>query len=199
MATTSEIGRLLPVGRGIQERVITISGPAAGLAPALLSFNWALASMRDISPLAGKLGWLAAFLFAACAALRLARFNTQVGVADQNYFTGMASPPAACLMGSAVWVFNDMGFVGTNLPIELAAAMALLTAVVAVLMVANIRYYSFKDIDLQGRVPFVMMFAVVIGFALVTVDPPKILLLASLSYAISGPLMALRDAGKQAA
>ena len=163
-----------------------------GVAPALVMFSWALGDL-------GKIGWSAAFIFVACAALRLARFNTQVGVSDQNYFTGLASPPAATLMGSTVWVFNDMGFVGGELPVELGAAMALLTIVVAVLMVANIRYYSFKGLDLHGRVPFVVMFLIVLGFALVTVGPPKILLLAAATYGISGTLMALGRSRKAAA
>jgi CDP-diacylglycerol--serine O-phosphatidyltransferase len=156
-----------------------------GVAPALVMLSWALGDL-------GKLGWSAAFIYVACAALRLARFNTQVGVSDQNYFTGLASPPAACIMGCAVWVLHDMGFDGAQMPIELGAAMAVLTTVVAVLMVANVRYYSFKGVDLQGRVPFVVMFLIVLVFGLVTLDPPKILLLASLTYAISGPVMALR-------
>lgn len=156
-----------------------------GVAPALVMLSWALGDL-------GKLGWSAAFIYVACAALRLARFNTEVGVSDQNYFTGLASPPAACIMGCAVWVFHDMGFDGARMPIELGAAMAVLTTAVAVLMVANVRYYSFKGVDLQGRVPFVVMFLIVLVFGLVTLDPPKILLLASLSYAASGPVMALR-------
>lgn len=157
-----------------------------GVAPALVMLSWALGDL-------GKLGWAASFIYVACAALRLARFNTQVGVSDQNYFTGLASPPAACIMGSSVWVFNDMGFYGAQMPVELALAMVVLTTLVAVLMVANVRYYSFKGIDLHGRVPFVVMFLVVLVFGLVTVDPPKILLLASLGYALSGPVLAIRD------
>lgn len=157
-----------------------------GVAPALVMLSWALGDL-------GKLGWSAAFIYVACAALRLARFNTQVGTSDQSYFTGLASPAAACVMGSAVWVFNDMGFYGANMPLELGVVMAALTILVAVLMVANVRYHSFKGIDLHGRVPFVVMFLIVLVFGLVTVDPPKILLLVSLTYAFSGPVLAVRD------
>jgi CDP-diacylglycerol--serine O-phosphatidyltransferase len=163
-----------------------------GVAPALVTFSWALGDL-------GKFGWSAAFVFVACAALRLARFNTQVGIADSHYFTGLASPAAACILASTVWVFNDMGFSGARLPIELGGAMALLTMVVAVLMVANVPYLSFKDVDLHGRVPFVMIFFVVLVFALVTVDPPKVLLLASLAYAASGPVLALRNLRREGA
>lgn len=156
-----------------------------GVAPALVMFSWALGDL-------GKVGWSAAFIYVACAALRLARFNTRVGVGDQRYFTGLASPPAACIMASTVWVFNDFGWAAGSLPVELGAVMALLTVLVAVLMVANVPYYSFKDIDLHGRVPFVAIVIIVLLFSLVTVDPPKVLLLAALLYAVSGPLLLLR-------
>ncbi|MEO0436049.1 MAG: CDP-diacylglycerol--serine O-phosphatidyltransferase [Pseudomonadota bacterium] len=160
-----------------------------GVAPALVTFSWALGDL-------GKVGWSAAFIFVACAALRLARFNTQVGVVDPNYFMGLASPAAACIMACTVWVCQDQGWVGAALPSELAAGVALLTSVVAILMVANVPYHSFKGFDLQGRVPFVVIFLIVLGFGLVTVDPPKILLLASLIYAVSGPLEMIRRPGK---
>ena len=156
-----------------------------GVAPALVMFSWALGDL-------GKIGWSAAFIYVACAALRLARFNTQVGVGDPNFFTGLASPPAACIMACTVWVCQDQGWVGDALPTELSVLAAALTATVAILMVANVRYHSFKGLDLTGRVPFVAIFVIVLIFGLVTVDPPKILLLASLTYAISGPLAALR-------
>ncbi|MEM9397524.1 MAG: CDP-diacylglycerol--serine O-phosphatidyltransferase [Pseudomonadota bacterium] len=160
-----------------------------GVAPALVTFSWALGDL-------GKVGWSAAFIFVACAALRLARFNTQVGVVDPNYFMGLASPAAACIMACTVWVCQDQGWVGDSLPSELAAGVALLTSLVAILMVANVPYHSFKGFDLQGRVPFVVIFLIVLGFGLVTVDPPKILLLASLIYAVSGPLEMIRRPGK---
>lgn len=163
-----------------------------GVAPALVMFSWALGDL-------GKVGWSASFIYVACAALRLARFNTQVGVGDPNYFIGLASPPAACIMACAVWVCQDQGWVGAALPAELAIVAAVLTAVVAILMVANVPYHSFKGVDLQGRVPFVAMFLVVLVFGLVTVDPPKILLLAALTYAASGPVELLRRMRKDKA
>jgi CDP-diacylglycerol--serine O-phosphatidyltransferase len=153
-----------------------------GVAPALVMFSWALGDL-------GKFGWSAAFIYVACAALRLARFNTQVGVADKNYFTGLASPAAACIMASTVWVSHDLGFSGGSVPVELAALVGLLTSAIGILMVANVPYYSFKGIDLHGRVPFVVIFIVVLVFGLVTLDPPKVLLGASLLYAASGPVM----------
>jgi len=153
-----------------------------GVAPALVMFSWALGGL-------GKLGWSAAFIYVACAALRLARFNTQIDTADKNYFTGLASPAAACVIASTVWVCNDLGWVGENLPYEVSLLVALLTAAIGFLMIANFPYSSFKGIDFRGRVPFVVMIAVVLVFGLVTVDPPRIFLLAFLAYAVSGPVM----------
>ncbi|AQA19902.1 CDP-diacylglycerol--serine O-phosphatidyltransferase [Halioglobus japonicus] len=155
-----------------------------GVAPALVMFSFALGDL-------GKFGWSAAFIYVACAALRLARFNTQVDTADKNFFTGLASPSAACIVVSAVWVCNDLGLTGMALSLELKVVLAVLTAVIGLLMMANFPYYSFKDIDLHGRVPFVVMIAVVLVFGLVTLDPPLILLLGFLGYALSGPVMLL--------
>lgn len=156
-----------------------------GVAPALVMFSWALGDL-------GKFGWSAAFIYVACAALRLARFNTQVDTADGNYFTGLASPAAACIIASAVWVSHDLGWVGPGLPEEVAVLVAILTAVVGLLMVANIPYYSFKMVDLHGRVPFVVILLIVLVFGLVTVDPPSIFLIGFLAYAVSGPVMLAR-------
>ena len=156
-----------------------------GVAPALVMFSWVLGDL-------GKAGWSAAFIYVACAALRLARFNTQVGVSDQHYFTGLASPPAACIMACTVWVCNDLGWVTGQVPVELGVLAACLTIALAVLMVANVPYYSFKNIDLHGRVPFVGVVLVVLMFSLVTVDPSKVLLVGALLYACSGPLLLLK-------
>lgn len=153
-----------------------------GVAPALVVFSWALGDL-------GKFGWSAAFIYVACAALRLARFNTQIDTADKNYFTGLASPAAAAILASAVWVCHDLGLVGAALPRELSILVGVLTATVGFLMIANFPYYSFKGIDFRGRVPFVVMIAVVLVFGLITLDPPSILLVAFLAYALSGPAM----------
>ncbi len=156
-----------------------------GVAPALVVYSWGLSGL-------GKFGWSVAFIFAACAALRLARFNTQIEVADRAWFTGLASPPAAAAIAATVWVCNDSGLIGANIPVEIAVAVAIMTAALGILMIANVPYYSFKTIDLQGRVPFFMVIVVVFIFSLVTVDPPRVLLVASLLYAASGPLFLLR-------
>jgi CDP-diacylglycerol--serine O-phosphatidyltransferase len=153
-----------------------------GVAPALVTFTWALGGL-------GKFGWSAAFIYVACAALRLARFNTKIDSADKNYFTGLASPAAAAILASTVWVCHDLRWVGNDLPHEVAVLVGILTATVGFLMIANFPYYSFKGIDLRRRVPFVVMIAVVLIFGLITLDPPSVLLVGSLVYALSGPVM----------
>lgn len=153
-----------------------------GVAPALVIFSWALGGL-------GKFGWSAAFIYVACAALRLARFNTQIDSADKKYFTGLASPAAAAILASAVWVCHDLGWVGEALPRSVSVLVGVLTATVGFLMIANFPYYSFKTIDFRGRVPFVVMIAVVLIFGLITLDPPSILLAGFVIYALSGPVM----------
>ncbi|MGD8177247.1 CDP-diacylglycerol--serine O-phosphatidyltransferase [Marinimicrobium sp. ARAG 43.8] len=148
-----------------------------GLAPALVMFSWALSGL-------GKLGWAAAFVFAVCAALRLARFNTQIGVVDKKYFVGLASPPSAAILASIVWTGHDGS---VSAPVALAAALITITA--GLLMVSNVRYYSFKDFDFRGRVPFVVMLMVVGVFVVVSINPPVILLCMSVTYGLSGPVI----------
>ncbi|GMG88562.1 CDP-diacylglycerol--serine O-phosphatidyltransferase [Biformimicrobium ophioploci] len=147
-----------------------------GLAPALVVFNWGLGEHL------GKFGWAAAFIYAACGALRLARFNTQVDTVDKGIFVGLASPTAAAIVASMVWVGHDME-VGT----PTAVAAALVTMLAGLLMVSNFRYSSFKGLDMKGRVPFVMMLLVILVFALVTVDPPRVLFTIAVLYTCSGP------------
>ncbi len=153
-----------------------------GVAPALVMFSYALGDL-------GKFGWSAAFIYVACAALRLARFNTQIDTADKNFFTGLASPSAAVIIVSAVWVCSDLGWGSADLPRELCYVLGVLTAIIGFMMIANFPYYSFKGIDFHGRVPFVVMIAVVLVFGLVTLDPPLVLLIGFLAYALSGPIM----------
>jgi CDP-diacylglycerol--serine O-phosphatidyltransferase len=153
---------------------------AFGVAPALLAFEWALGSL-------GKVGWMVAFIYVAGAALRLARFNTQVGKADRRYFIGLASPAAAGVTAGTVWAFSDYGIQGSNM----AFLVAILVAAAGMLMVSNVKYYSFKDLDLKGRVPFVAILVVVLIFAVVFSDPPRVLLLIFLAYALSGPVQSV--------
>ncbi len=149
-----------------------------GLAPALVVYSWTLHSL-------GKLGWLAAFVYAAAAALRLARFNTQVGIADKRFFQGLASPSAAAIVSGLVWVSHDAGIGGDAMRWTAFA----LTVAAGLLMVSNIRYHSFKGLDLRGHVPFVAILAVVLVYVTITIDPPKVLFFGFLIYALSGPVM----------
>ena len=153
-----------------------------GVAPALVMFSWALGDV-------GKFGWSATFIYVACAALRLARFNTRIDKADKNVFTGLASPAAAAVVASTVWVCHDEGWGGEALPYVLSILVGFLTALLGFLMIANVPYNRYQGIDFRGRVPFVVMIAVIFVFGLVTVDPPRIFLMAFLVYAASGPMM----------
>jgi CDP-diacylglycerol---serine O-phosphatidyltransferase len=153
---------------------------AFGVAPALVAYEWALHGL-------GKIGWLAAFIYTAATALRLARFNTQVGVADKRYFQGLPSPSAAAIIAAGVWVGADHGIEG----LALSWPAAVLTAFVGLLMVSNFRYHSFKDIDVRGRVSFIAAVAVMLVFAVVFVQPPIVLFLGFFIYAISGPVLTL--------
>jgi len=151
-----------------------------GLAPALVIHQWALTSW-------GKIGWLGAFVFAACAALRLARFNTQVGAADKRFFQGLASPAAASLVAGFVWLGVDVGWEGTD-----KRLIAIIVSIGAgILMVTNIRYHSFKQFDLRGKVPFMVIVALMLAFALIYLHPPVVLFAGFFIYAVSGPVMAL--------
>lgn len=153
-----------------------------GLAPALVVFEWSLSGL-------GKLGWLAAFIYTACAALRLARFNTQVGIADKNYFQGLASPAAAAVISGMIWIGNDYQFSGADLKIP----AIIITVITGLLMVSNIRYRSFKDLDTKGRVPFVWILAIVLVFVFISSDPPLVLFSIFMLYALSGPMLTLKD------
>lgn len=153
---------------------------AFGLAPGIVVFAWALDDL-------GKIGYAIAFIYAACTALRLARFNVQIETADKRFFTGLPSPAAAATVAGMVWVATEYG---VAMDIQTAIFAAVITAVAGVLMVSNVRYYSFKDLD-TGRVPlFVLMVAVLI-IAVVQTSPPTALWGVALVYAASGPLGAL--------
>ncbi len=153
---------------------------AFGVAPALVAYEWALTGL-------GKLGWLAAFVYTAGAALRLARFNTQIGIADKRYFQGLPSPAAAAIIAATVWIGVDNGVEGGSI----ALLVALFTAGAGLLMVSNSRYHSFKVLELHGQVPFMVMVVVMLGFALVVLDPPIVLFLLFVGYALSGPVLTL--------
>lgn len=158
-----------------------------GLAPSLVVFEWALRSMMEHGWVWSKLAWLAAFLFTAGAALRLARFNTQVGIADKRYFQGLPSPSAAAVLAGLVWFSEDNGLTGN----EMWMVGAALAATMGMLMVSNVRYYSFKEIDFRNRVPFVALVIAVLILVVVSSHPPSVLFFGFLIYVISGPVVTL--------
>ncbi len=158
-----------------------------GLAPALIMHEWALRHMLELGWVWGKLGWLAAFVYTAGAALRLARFNTQVGIADKRYFQGLPSPSAAAVVAGMVWVGDDLGV--TVLDWSIPALFV--TVAMGILMVSNIRYHSFKELDLRNKVPFVAILLVVLVFVFASIDPPKVFFGGFLLYALSGPVITL--------
>ena len=158
-----------------------------GLAPALVMYEWSLSSLADVSFTFGKLGWLAAFLFVASAALRLARFNTRASNTDKRYFQGLPSPAAAGVVVGFVWACFDNDVSGKDvaffsLPIIIFAGL---------MMVSNVSYYSFKDIDFHNKVPFMAMLVVVLIFVLASIDPPILLFSTFMLYALSGPFLSI--------
>ena len=158
-----------------------------GLAPALVLYTWSLQYLRDYGPVWSKVGWCAAFLYAACAALRLARFNTQVGVADKRYFQGLASPAAAGLCMSFVWTMENFGIEGQ----WLIFFTPVLAVAAGLLMVSRVRYYSFKTLPVNDRVPFVWIIVAVLIIVALAVNTALVLLTLALAYALSGVVITL--------
>ncbi len=152
---------------------------AFGVTPALVVYEWALAGQ-------GKIGWLAAFIYVAATALRLARFSTQK-VSDTHYFQGLPSPSAAALIGGMVWVGHSYELSGT----AFEGGAAAFTILVSLAMVSHLKYRSFKDFDLKGKVPFVAALLMVFIFVLVALDPPRVLFVGFVAYLLSGPVLYL--------
>ena len=158
-----------------------------GLTPALIMYEWALYSMRDFGWHWSKLGWLAAFIYVACAALRLARFNTQLQQSDKRFFQGLPSPSAAAIMVGLVWLGVELGYQGQQWVI-----LACITTVLCgALMVSRFTYYSFKQFGRPHRVPFTTMLAIVLLIVFISFNPPTVLFAFFLLYACSGPLTAV--------
>ncbi|GAB3034211.1 CDP-diacylglycerol--serine O-phosphatidyltransferase [Bowmanella dokdonensis] len=156
-----------------------------GVAPALVAYNWGLTEL-------GKLGWLASFVFVAGAALRLARFNTNIATVDKRYFQGLASPAAAALVAGMVWVGVEYDAVGT----DYGVIVALVTAAAGLLMVSNFKYNSFKELNWHGKVPFVALLLVMLIIVIVATQPSLVLFIAFLLYAVAGPVNTFRSVDK---
>ena len=146
-----------------------------GIAPALIMYSWSLSSL-------GKIGWIASFIYVVAAALRLARFNTQLGHADKRYFQGLASPAAAGFLVGFVWLCAENQISGQSLNY----LVLLITVGAGLLMVSNVKYRSFKDLDLKNKVPFVTMLIMVLIFITIVYHPPFILFSIFALYTFSG-------------
>ncbi len=150
---------------------------AFAIAPSLLAYSWNLSSL-------GKFGWIAAFIYTVSVALRLARFNTQADTTGKKYFQGLPCPAAAAIVTSLIWICFDHAFTNQTTIWLIASTMI----IVAVLMVSNVRYYSFKEIEFKKNVRFVVILATVLIIALVSIAPEKVLFTIFAIYTISGPI-----------
>lgn len=146
-----------------------------GAAPALIAYVWALKGL-------GRWGWIAAFVYCACAALRLARFNVNTAVVDKRYFQGLPSPAAAALVAGFIAVATDLGIAGSGL----AWPMFVVSLFAGLTMVTNLPFYSFKDVHMKRSVPFVVIVLMAIGIAVINIDPPKLMFGMFVAYGLSG-------------
>ncbi|MDE1949770.1 MAG: CDP-diacylglycerol--serine O-phosphatidyltransferase [Burkholderiales bacterium] len=150
-----------------------------GAAPALIVYIWAL---KDL----GKLGWIPTFVYVAGAALRLARFNVNIGVVDKRFFQGMPSPAAALLVMSLIWVMDDSGFKGVTHIEWLVWSAFFVTLFAGLSMVTNAPFYSFKVVGGRRTVPFIVIVAIALGIAVISLDPPRVLFALFVAYGLSG-------------
>jgi CDP-diacylglycerol--serine O-phosphatidyltransferase len=146
-----------------------------GAAPALIAYEWALKGL-------GRWGWIAAFVYCACAALRLARFNVNTGVVDKRYFQGLPSPAAAALVTGFIWLMNDNLVKGY----EVAWPMFAFALFAGLTMVTNVPFYSFKDVSVKRSVPFAVIVLIALGIAVINIDPPIVLFSLFCIYGLSG-------------
>jgi len=160
-----------------------------GLAPAILVWSWSLSSVEMAGPIGAKIGWLSAFFYSACAALRLARFNTQAGVADKRYFQGLASPAAAGTLVSTIWFVESRGIEAATV----AWPMLVLTVLLGAMMVSRLRYFSFKGSSSRERerVPIAWIFLLVVVIVLLAIDLPAVLFTIGVLYVSSGVVLTL--------
>lgn len=158
------------------------------VAPALLVYFWQFSDL-------GKIGWLGAFVYTAAGALRLARFNTQIGVEDKRYFQGLPSPAAAALVAGMVWTKQSIGVTEYDQYLTLISWIILVGA--GVLMVSNVRYYSFKEINLKGRSSFKLLLIATLIIIVITLWPSVILFVFFLAYALSGLIMTMIEVRKK--
>lgn len=152
-----------------------------GVAPSLLLYQLTLSHL-------GKFGWLVAFMYTAAVALRLARFNTQIETADKHFFQGLPCPPAAAVMASFAWLCYQNEW-QNNVYVSILTALLAVTG--AIFMVSNLSYYSFKEVDFKGKVPFLYVVVIIILFVAIAANPTVVLFIGSGIYALSGPMLAI--------
>ncbi len=150
---------------------------AFGVAPAILAYSWALSGY-------GKWGWLVAFLFVVCGALRLARFNIQIGIIESKLFNGLPIPGAASVIATGIMLYFYVGLTGKFHDFSLLIA----TIILALLMVSNVKYYSFKNLNFFSRKPFMSFVLIVIIMIIVAAEPQITLFVCAVGYACSGPM-----------
>ncbi|WP_374317831.1 CDP-diacylglycerol--serine O-phosphatidyltransferase [Aquabacterium sp.] len=173
------VARLTNTQSAFGEQMDSLSDMVSfGAAPALIAYEWALKGM-------GKAGWIAAFVYCSGAALRLARFNTNIAVVDKRFFQGLPSPAAAALVMGLIWVVTDLGETAQSLPgmIWLTFGFTLYSGLT---MVTNIPFYSFKDVNFRRTVPFITVVAIALGIAVITIHPPIVLFGVFVIYGLSG-------------
>lgn len=170
------VARLTNTQSAFGEQMDSLSDMVSfGAAPALIAYEWAL---RDV----GRWGWIAAFVYCACAALRLARFNVNSGVVDKRFFQGLPSPAAAALVAGFIWLSTEAGYQGQ----DLAWPMFVFTLYAGLTMVTNVPFYSFKDLSLKKSVPFAAIVLVALGIAVINIHPPTVLFALFVCYGLSG-------------
>ena len=159
-----------------------------GVAPALVIYVWAL------QPL-GKLGWIVSFIYCTCAAVRLARFNVKLDVNNKNYFSGLPSPAAAALLASFIWISFDNGINGNEIFLgffQMQWFALIITVFVALSMVANVNFYSGKDINLRSSQPFVVILLIALLFGLISHNPAEVIFIIAFGYSLSGYISLIR-------
>lgn len=189
-ALDGRVARMTNTQSAFGEQMDSLSDMVSfGAAPALIAYVWAFKG-TDI----GRWGWIAAFVYCACAALRLARFNVNTAVVDKRYFQGLPSPAAAALVTGFIWLMNEAGVKGP----DVRWFMFGFCLYAGLTMVTNVPFYSFKDIQMKRSVPFVFIVAIALGIAIINIDPPTVLFCMFMIYGLSGYVIyALRRARGQ--
>jgi CDP-diacylglycerol--serine O-phosphatidyltransferase len=175
-ALDGRVARMTNTQSAFGEQMDSLSDMVSfGAAPALIAYIWSLKEL-------GRWGWIAAFVYCACAALRLARFNVNTGVVDKRYFQGLPSPAAAALVAGFIWVMNDMDVK----PRDVSWIMFAVALYAGLTMVTNVPFYSFKDVQMKKSVPFAVIVLIALGIAVINIDPPIVLFGLFVVYGLTG-------------